>query len=31
MVKGEATWIEFRDTRKTAELMIDAMLRGITA
>jgi len=29
MVKSNAKWIEFRDTRRTAELMIDAMLRGV--
>lgn len=29
MVKSNAKWIEFRDTRETAELMIEIMLRGI--
>lgn len=28
MVKSDTKWIEFADTRETAELMIDAMIRG---
>lgn len=28
LVKADAKWIEFRDLRQTAELMIDTMLRG---
>lgn len=31
IVKSGAKWIEFRDTRDTAEQMIDAMLRGTGA
>ena len=30
IVKAEARWIDWKDTRHTAELIIDAMLRGTT-